>query len=108
MAALLLRLLVARLPPLAPLPLRLPLRVRLRLRVVVVVLAARREGKGEEQAKRIGVRRYNMHELLRQQHLAELLACRAQFPEPVRAPFPRQASPAAFSPLPISRRLCSG
>eukprot|EP01045_Picozoa_sp_COSAG04_P007089 COSAG04_NODE_361_length_15860_cov_18.114904_13_plen_241_part_00 len=66
------------------------------LKTTDFVLAARREGKGEEQAKRIGVRRYNMHELLRQQHLAELLACRAQFPEPVRAPFPRQASPAAF------------
>ena len=66
------------------------------LKTTDFVLAARREGKGEEQAKRIGVRRYNMHELLRQQHLAELLACRAQFPEPVRAPFPRQASPAVF------------
>ena len=65
------------------------------LKTADFVLAARREGKGEEQAKRIGVRRYNMHELLRQQHLAELLACRAQFPEPVRT-IPTPSFAAAF------------
>ncbi len=46
------------------------------LKVGDFILAAKREGgKTDEQAKRVGTRRFNMHELLRQGYLAELLAC---------------------------------
>ncbi len=46
------------------------------LKVGEFILAAKREGgKTDEQAKRVGTRRFNMHELLRQGYFAELLAC---------------------------------
>lgn len=52
------------------------------LKVSEFILAAKREGgKTDGQAKRVGTRRFNMHELLRQGYLAELLACRAALPE---------------------------
>ena len=61
------------------------------LKVGEFVLAAKREGgKSDAQASRIGTRRFNMHELLRQGYLAELLAARAELPEP--PPPPPQAS----------------
>ena len=52
------------------------------LEVSDFILAAKREGgKTDDQAERVGTRRFNMHELLRQGYLAELLACRAALPE---------------------------
>lgn len=55
------------------------------LKVSEFVLVAKREGgKTDAQATRVGTRRFNMHELLRQGYLAELLKCRVELPEIVK------------------------
>ena len=64
------------------------------LKVGEFILAAKREGgKSDEQATRVGTRRFNMHELLRQGYLVELLAAHAELPEP--PPSPKAAQPVA-------------